>query len=252
MDGVELTPEEFAYLLSVVHAPAVVGIEDPKLFPSGAKTQDTVYGKGRKQLEEHQWIEPIPDHDDEYALNPTLVQMVAVIAGAEHVVATVQSTEDDTHQAMLHYLFGDKIVELWATPDKRYLIGTVEGRAGLLKRIAELVRVPESSDQAAFSLPEAAFQKVAKLAENGKSDKAEALLEKAGDHAQAFFAALAERGDGQLFVVQPNQGQIETGRKATVVGGAWLVTKPAQDADELDIASLDLTRLESLLTDWLE
>jgi hypothetical protein len=178
--------------------------------------------------------------------------MVAVIAGAEHVVATVQSTEDDTHQAMLHYLFGDKIVELWATPDKRYLIGTVEGRAGLLKRIAELVRVPESSDQAAFSLPEAAFQKVAKLAENGKSDKAEALLEKAGDHAQAFFAALAERGDGQLFVVQPNQGQIETGRKATVVGGAWLVTKPAQDADELDIASLDLTRLESLLTDWLE
>ncbi len=252
MDGVELSPEEFAYLLAVVHAPAVVGVDDPKLFPSDAKSEKAVYGRGRKQLEEHQWIEPLADHDDEYSLDPALVQMVAVIAGPERVVATVGSEADRDRKATIHYLFGNRIVELWATPEKTYLLGLVEDRAGLLTRISEVLHVPEQSEPADFRLPEAAFQKVVKFAENGKSDKAEELLQDAGEHADTFFAAFAQPGGGQLYVVEPSQGQIESGRRATVVGGQWLVLRPSADADEFEISSLDAQRLEQLLDEWLE
>lgn len=252
MDGVELTPEEFAYLLAVVHAPAVIGVDDPKLFPSDSKSEKAVFGKGRKQLEEHQWIEPLEDHEDEYSLDPGLVQMVAVVAGPEHVVATASSEADGEQRSTLHYMFGNRVVELWTTPEKSYLMGVVEDRAGLLNRIVEMLHVPENSDPAEFRLPESAFDKVVKFAENGKSDKAEALLEQAGEHAEAFFAAFADPGGGQLYVVQPSGGEIESGRRATVVGGRWLVVRPSAEADELQVSSLDAAKLDELLDEWLE
>lgn len=252
MDGAELSPEEFAYLLAVVHAPAVVGVDDPKLFPSDAKSEKAVFGKGRKQLEQHQWIEPLEDHEDEYSLDPGLVQMVAVVAGPEHVVATVSAEADGDRRSTLHYLFGTRIVELWSTPEKSYLLGVVEDRAGLLSRIGEMLHIPDDSEPAEFRLPDAAFEKVAKFAENGRSDKAEELLEQAGEHAEAFFAAFAEPGSGQLYVVQPSEGQIQSGRRATIVGGRWLVMRPSAEADELQVSSLDADRLDELLDEWLE
>lgn len=252
MDGVELTPQEFAYLLAVVHAPAVIGVDDPKLFPSDARAEKAVYGKGRQQLEEHKWIEPLADHEDEYWLDPGLVQLVAVVAGPEHVIATIRSGDDGDRQTTLHYLFGNRIVELWTTPEKSYLLGQVDDRQALLERIQAVLQVPEKSDGARFSLPEEAFQKAVTFAENGKSDKAEELLASAGEHAEAFFSSFTEPGGGQLFVVQPSQGEIASGRRATVIGGKWVVVRPSAEADELDISSLDSKRLDELLSEWLE
>lgn len=252
MDGVELSPQELAYLLAVVHAPAVVGVDDPLLFPSDAKSRERVYEKGRQQLQENKWIEPIPDHEDEYDLDPALVHMVAVVAGAEHVIASIRTADDGSRQSTLHYLFGNRIVELWATPENSYLLGVVADRSGLLDRITEMLELPEHSDSAEFNLPEAAFRKVLKFAENGNREKAEALLESAGKHAEAFFSALGRAGGGQLFVVQPSEGEVESGRRATIVGSDWLVVRPSADSDELAISSLDAGRLDQLLSEWLE
>lgn len=251
MDGAELSPQELAYLLAVVHAPAVVGVDDPRLFPSDAKSQKAMFGKGRQQLEDNKWIEPISDHEDEYDLDPALVQMVAVIAGPEWIVATVRG-EGDERRSVLHYLFGKRIVELWTTSDKSYMLGVVDDRDALAARLTEILEVPKKSASASFQLPTASFQKVLKFAENGKQDKAEGLLESAGEHAESFFTALGEPGGGQVFVVQPSGGQIESGRKATIVGGSWLVVRPEPDAEDLDISSLDAARLEQLLEDWME
>lgn len=252
MQGIELSPQELAYLLAVVHATAVVGVDDPELFPTTAKQRDSVYGAGRKQLEKDEWIVPLEDHDDEYDLNAGLVQLVAVIAGPEHVIATVRSDSDDSRQAALHYLFGSRIVELWNTPEKRYLLGLVDDRQALLRRIAELLQVPEQSDQASFTLPEAAFQKALKFSKDGNRDKLEAQLKAAGEHAEQFSADLAEPEGGQLFVVQPSGGEIQGGRRATVVAGKWIAFRRSQDTKELEISSLDTERLESLLDEWLE
>ena len=98
MDGAELTKSELAYLLAVLHATELVGVDDPSLFPTKAKARDSTYGKGRAQLEENGWLEPIPEYTDEYDLNPALLHMVAIVAAPTYVVGTWSGPdEEDRH-----------------------------------------------------------------------------------------------------------------------------------------------------------
>ena len=91
MSGAELDKTELAYLLAVVEASGIVGLDDPELFPATSSDRDAIYGKGRKKLESNEWLKPAADHTDEYELNGILIEMVAIIAAPEQVVATVNN-----------------------------------------------------------------------------------------------------------------------------------------------------------------
>jgi len=88
MNGIKLEAEELAYLLATVDAPGLIGVDDPKLVPSTAKSRDTTFSKGRKQLEAHGWVQEISGKPGEYDLNAGLFHTVAVMAAPEMVVAT--------------------------------------------------------------------------------------------------------------------------------------------------------------------
>ncbi len=258
MNGTELETAELAYLLATVDASGLIGVDDPKLSPATAKAQDAIYSKGRQQLEEHDWIKPIPDKPGEHDLNAGLFQLVAIAAAPEQVIATSTGATADDRRLVLHYLVGDHAVELWATSDKSYFIASIPDRASLTQRIVEVLGLGKSSQKGQYTLTDAAFSKLKSHAQKGQQAQAEKLLEAAGLNGQAgkaLLAALASLVRGQVVVTRANAGEIEAGRRAELFGekkGAWMVVRPESDSKEYQLSPIDAEGLAALVEDWLE
>jgi len=257
MKGTELEFAELAYLLGTVDASGLIGVDDPKLFPSTAKAKEATYSKGRKQLEEHGWIKPISDKPGEHNLNAGLFQLVAVAAGAEQVIATSQGDSPDDRRQVLHYLAGELIVELWATSDKRYFLASLPDRSALGQRVAELLGLAKSAQAGQITLTEATFNKLKSHAQKGQQAQAEKLLATAeanGPAGKALLAALASPARGRVVVIRASAGEIAAGRRAELFGvkkGAWMAVRPDADSNELRLSPVDPATLEALVEGWL-
>ncbi len=257
MDGAELTKSEFAYLLAIVHATEVVGVDDPALFPTKAKARDSTYGEGRAQLEENGWLKPIPEYTDEYDLNPALLQMVSIVAAPTHVLGTRSGEEDEDRHWMLHYVSGDQIVELWAPTKESYILAVVPDIETLQSRLGEMLQLTEASRETEFSLEEPVLEQIRALAQKGKADQAGELLVSAGvdGASDSLIAALAGPASGQIFVVRPVQGAIEAGRRTDIYGigdSAWRINRAEADSEEFEIATCDPGTIGDLVNKWIE
>ena len=257
MSSAQLKQPEFAYLLAILNATAVVGIEDPALFPTKSSSRDAIYGQGRKELEAKGWLKPVPNHPDEYELNPILLEMVSVIATPEFVVVTSHSTGESELRQVLHYLAGDSIVDVSAPAEGVYQVGAVPDRDTFHTRIAEMLYLTTAQQPMQFTLDETTFEDIQTLSQDGNPEKAEKLLDSvAGDGTggQSLVAALAGPGSGQIVVVSSASGQAKSGRRASVFGeqdAAWLVKRTARDSSDLDIATCDLASIGMLIPEWM-
>lgn len=258
MSGAELKMSEFAYLLAILNASAIVGLDDPALFPTKSSARDVTYGQGRKELEINGWLKPIPDHPEEYELNPALLAIVSVVADPDFVVASTCSTGEADHQLVLHYLAGDGIVELSVPDEGIYRVGIVLNREALHERMAKMLHLTTTQQSVQLTLDETTFRDIQTLSLKGRLERAEELLESAGVNGavgESLLAAVASPASGQIVIIRSNFGQIESGRRATVFGeddAAWLVKKTQYDAQDLEITTCDPATIGALATEWLD
>jgi hypothetical protein len=256
LSSAQLKPSEFAYLLALLNAPNVVGLEDPALFPTKSSTRDATYSQGREELEINSWLKPVPDHPDEYELNPFLLEMVSVVATPEFVVDTSHSTGES--EQVLHYVADDSIVEISASAEGTYQVGSVTDRETLYARIAEMLCLTTTRQTLQFTLDETVFEDIQSLSKEGHSKKAVKLLDSTDvdrTNGQSFIDALAGSTTGQIVVVSLDSGQVTSGRRASVFGegdSAWLVKRRERVSSELDIANCDTTSIGALINEWIE
>ncbi len=257
MNGIELETEELAYLLATVDVPGLVGVDDPKLVPSTAKSRDTTFSKGRKQLEAHGWVQEISGKPGEYDLNAGLFHTVAVMAAPEMVVASSRGAAEEDRQLVLHYLVREHIVELWATSEKRYFLSRLPDRTVLNERMAEILGIAAGAQEGKFTLPELTFNKLKNLAQKGQLAQAEKLLATADVNGRAgklLLAALTSPVRGQVVVTRATAGEIEAGRRAEIFGekkGAWTAVRPEANSKELQLSPVDAPKLAALVGGWL-
>ncbi|HEY4667811.1 MAG TPA: hypothetical protein VIH26_10955 [Anaerolineales bacterium] len=257
MNGAMLETAELAYMLATIDASGLIGVDDPKLLPSSAKAQEATFSKGRKQLEAHGWIQPIPDKPGEHDLNAGLFQLVAVAAAPEQVIATSAGESPDDRRQVLHYLAEELIVELWATSDKSYFLTSLPDRAALNQRMTELLGLAKSAQEGQITLTASAFNKLKSHAQKGQQAQAEKLLEASeanGPAAKSLLAALGSSARGRVVVIRASAGEIAAGRRAELFGekkGAWMAVRPNADSNELTLSPVDPVALEALVEGWL-
>jgi hypothetical protein len=257
MSSAQLKQPEFAFLLAILNATAVVGLEDPALFPTKSSSRDATYGQGRKELEANGWLKPVPNHPDEYELNPILLEMVSVVATPEFVVVTSHSTGEPELRQVLHYLAGDSIVDVSATAEGVYQVGGVPDRETFHTRVAEMLYLTTARHPMQFTMDETTFEDIQTLSQDGNSEKAEKLLDSVvgdGTNGQSLVAALAGPVSGQIVVVSSASGLAKSGRRASVFGeqdAAWLVKRTARDSSVLEITTCDLASIGMLIPEWM-
>jgi hypothetical protein len=257
--NVVLSPEEFAYLLAVVHAPLLVGVSDARLFPQSGKARKSVYEKGRKLLEANGWLKALEDAPGEYEFDAGLMEIVASVADPDFVIGVLRRGADGKYVGILDYLAANLIVEITLDVHGGYRLGTVPERAELFRRIGLILRLTTPDVWGQFDLDEPVFKEVLSFSQNGEGERATALLTAARQvspaAAESFLKALSDPTGGMVVSLRPGRaGGAETGRKATVYGGfgsAWIVQKRARASVELEITSCDARRLEMLVTSWL-
>lgn len=245
-------------MLAAVEASAVVGVEDGELFPSTDKERASVYGAGRRQLEEHGWIVEVPDHDEEYDLNADLFQMVAVVGQAQHVLATALGEEEGDRRLALHYLVDESVTELWATESRNYTLRMIPDRAGLYSRLAEILDLDVATIQVAFNLEGASLKKVQALAGNGELDEAISMLSADGVDAASASALVRAFGvdrAARISVVQTVDGDIGRGRRVSIYGSgnsAWCVWRLDAVSDENRLSACDADTIGRLVEEWID
>jgi hypothetical protein len=258
MNGAELNSAEFAYLLATIHAQAVVGLDDPTLFPTKSSIQDKTYGQGRKDLETKGWLRPIPDRSDEYELDLDLVEMVSLVADPDFALFTTYNSQDSESQLVLHYLSEDRIVELSASDGDSYHLGTLPDDDALNERIVQMFNLTTRSQEAKFSLDEGKLNEIQASPQKGKMDRAKALLDSIRlkkSAKESFLTAISGEVGGQIVLVRSEQGEIVSGRRALLFGegdAAWIGYKTKPDSPKLKLITCDGTTIDELITAWME
>jgi hypothetical protein len=258
MEGLELSVQELAYLLTLVRASGLPGVTDPRLFPETPTAQKTTYSKGREQLEANGWITEVADHPGEYEVNSYLFGMAAALADPEAVVVTFREDKKGRRQVVLHYLAGEQIVELFAASKTHYRLGVVLGAAMLQQRLAQMLEVSDAAHRGRFTLDEATFKKVRSLSEGGQPEKAGKLLTNSGLNGAAgasLLQALSAPARGQLIVARPQAGQIVAGRRTQVYGAAdaaWMALRTTAGSSEVQVSACDPSGLGVLVDAWVE
>lgn len=254
ISGVDLTASELSYLLATLTAPTIVGIDATALFPDKQSSRETLFRKGREKLEANGWMKPIPDHPDEYELDPVLFELVSIIAAPSFVIATQRISAKRERQDVLHYLTDESIVELSSSEEGTYRIGFVSDSGALYERIAAMLEVAVKAPSKHLELDGEVFEHIQSLALKGKLEQARASLESAGvteKMADSVLNAVCDPAQGQIVLIRTQSGEIEAGRRVHVYGEgkqAWIVKQSSPDSADVEMISSDTASLKGLLT----
>lgn len=257
MSGAELGSAEFAYMLALVEAEGVVGVENGKLFPKKEAQREKTFGQGRAELEANGWLKPAVDHEDEYELDSMLFQLVAVIAAPQFVFSTSKASSSADQEQVLHYVADEVIVELSAPSAGRYHLGLVPDRGEMAERIGGMLGLTGSSP-ARFSLSGEMAARIKELAGAGNADDAsEALMsaDLAKPDQETLLEALAEEPKAHIVAARAQADEILQSVRASVFGqgeGAWIVYREHPEADQVEFATAHPESIETMLNAWLE
>jgi hypothetical protein len=256
MNGIELQQAEFAYMLAVIGARAVVGVDDPNLFPLEATEQEEIYSLGREGLEQHGCLIPVEHSPHEYAMNPLLYEATALIAAPDIVVATLRDTRGGERQLVQHYIAGDGIVELSVSTEWNYRLGFLSGIKILYEHIAQMLHVTDSEQSGQFMISEQIFNAIQPLSQKGELEQVAELIASAGVNGSfgaSLVEALSSASSGQVVVIRPRSGEIEAGRRAMVFGegdGAWMLVKTAAGSQEFKVSTFDFDSIGVLIAEF--
>lgn len=260
MSGVVLEKAEFAYLLAVLHADAIVGVDDPTLFPVEKEARDATLAEGFRLLQEHGWLTPIGD-TGQRNLDDLLLLMAAVIADPVYVSFTVRNAGKGNQQLLLHYVAEPEIVELSTTPEQKYRLGTVPDRKAMVQRIGEMLGLPEATGASRFqfSIDEPAFLEIQGYVAAGQREQAAAMLRERGvngKYGEALLSALsANDAGGMVIVARPSGGQIAAGRKIMVFSQAdmaWLARREDAETTSLSVETIQADTLPTVVNGFMQ
>ena len=263
MDVAELEEAEFAYVLATLHAPALIGVDSPALFPTEPAARDTAYGTGLRQLQAHGWMKPLPQAG-QYDLNAELMELAAVAAAPEFVIFTLTPQPGGNQRLFLHYLAGESIVELSKTPGC-YRLLALPSQAVMFQRVADMLGIfgapaPGQTVPPPFFMEEETFAAIKALAEGGAVDEAAAQLAAYGASgaAGAALAAALARPEGSAMVVALRAAggdKVTAGRKATLYGQSdwvWLVQRLEATSTRLQVQVVQPETLATILRQYLD
>lgn len=260
MQGAILESSEFAYLLATLHAPQVVGVDAPELFPVEPGERETLFEKGSQLLKEHGWLQALPQ-PGQFFLNDTLLYLAAVVADPKFVVFTIRTQPDGSSRVLLHYLAEPDMVELSVSADQKYTLAMVPDRATLLARIQAMLDLPPTAQRndLRFMIEEPAFETIQDLAEDGQAEQARALLKQLGvngNTGESLVKALqTPEANGLVVVVRPWHGQIEAGRKASLFRNldvVWLAKRVDAKSNTFSVETVQADTLPNVLNAYLE
>ena len=259
MSAIVLESAEFAYLLAVVDAESVVGVENPALFPSDQESREATYTRGLQSMKERGWIKPA-SKPSQFHFNDMLFLMAAVVANPEFVVFTVRNTENFGRQVIMHYLAGSDIIELVATADKKFHLGIVPDRAALSERITSaLGRQPaEQGLQIQFFTEEEIIKKIKDLAVKGQREQAAEILGSlglGGLSVDSLLDALGATQTSELVVMKTEKGQVEAGRRARMYQGkdiTWITKRVDAASTKLSVETIQADTLAKMIDSFLQ
>jgi len=264
MDFAELEEVEFAYVLATLHAPGLLGVDSPGLFPTAAADRDAVFGAGLRQLQAHGWMKPLAQ-PGQYDLNAELMELAAVVAEPQFVVFTMTPQPGGYQRLFLHYVAGEDIVEL-STTLGCYRLLALPSYEVLFQRVSDMLGVfgaplPGLAAPEPFIIDEPLFAEVRALAQSGALDQAAAKLAERGatraaGEALAAAVGATPDGSGQVVVLRTGGGtKVMAGRKATLYGKqdwVWLVQRLEAASTRLQVQVVQPDTLAAVLRQYFD
>ena len=231
MSGYTFEVAELAWLLAVVNANGIAGVDDPRFLPSTLAEREATYNTGLTSLKARGWLVPA-DRVDSFHVDDTLAQLVLSLAEPTYAIRTAiddagmgpgKSTGNDP-KAVLHYIAPSGIAELSAEPDGRYTLGAVLTISALVERLVDFLSGQADQDLGAANRPDAS--ELAKFAELS------------GPH-------------GEIIVARTRRNTLLDAHQAKVHAGAWL-TSQASPGTTVTVTPLSTTALETWLDEFMQ
>lgn len=171
MQIASITSAGFAYVLAVINARSVPGLETAAIIPDAANA-DAVYEAGLSELKRDGLLVP-GARANTWTLNDDLLTAVMTMAGAEFVTRTVRQTPGGDRVA-LGFIAGTQTAELIPQVNDRYQLGLLDSPALLAQRACALLLVGVSAGAAPVGAPTGQF--VVARASNGELVRARTAL----------------------------------------------------------------------------
>lgn len=153
---VVLSTAEFAFMLALLEAPALVGFDNDALLPSDAAVREALLNEGKQQLEDSGKMVWNPERNN-YHLDDAMVALLVPVAFPDRVVLCVAQPQPATASSVTYALTEQLIVEV-VLHNGQYHMGALESVDILVQRIAETLKAPpEHSEEEELLLPRSIF-----------------------------------------------------------------------------------------------
>ena len=240
---ITLTPAELAFLLSLVDAQTLLGLEHEALFPESASARESLYLQGRSELEQDGWLSQVAG-TERYDLNDPLVAVIAAMAAPRVIIVTTLDPPGQPRQSVTHYI--STIVVEAVFDGHHYEVAGLRSTEIMLARLANTISLPQSS------LPVEEFELSAEQARQIVAEPQIERLLKYGAPA-AGARALTDvlqnvQKRASVHVMQVHFGQVTVVHRLQVLvsskGSAWLAVptadtgvrfKPTSDKDFAEV-----------------
>ena len=146
----KLEPSEFAYLLNVLDARKIVGVDNDLLFPAEPAQKEALLTEGFEQLVEHGWFQK---EDGQINANNTLFLMTAVTAQPEIVITVTYIDSQKLEHTVTYYLADRFIVEQFPDQEGDFLLTMIDDETQILTHIHQAFAPPTLSQQMQIELP---------------------------------------------------------------------------------------------------
>lgn len=141
MIQIQLAQSELAYLLHLLNASAVIGVDNSSLFPSDANEKKALLDAGFAALLENGWIRAV---DNQYSTNPTVALLAAVMAAPEIAIVVRHKVENRGEQSVSCYVAQDMIVEQYLSADHSYRITQLDKQENIAERLQVALGIPDT------------------------------------------------------------------------------------------------------------
>ena len=201
---VVLTPAEMAFLLSLVGAQTLEGLEHETLFPESAAAWESLFLQGRSELERDHWLIQVPG-TAQYDLNEQLVTVIATMAAPNSVVVTTVDMPGLPRQSVTHYV--STVVVEACFDGKQYQLVGVRSTEVMLARLANTIGLPQ--ERAAGEEFELTAEQARQAVADPRTEQLLAFGVPAGS-AQAFEKAIrGTRQRASVHIMSMHYGEVK-------------------------------------------
>jgi hypothetical protein len=178
-----LDSNEFAFLLHILNAKAVIGVNNSFLFPADDTLRESLLSQGFNMLQEHGWL---LSEDSKFITNTGLALMAAAIASPERTIMLTRYMPKG-RQTITYYLAQDIIVEQFLTSDQQYFLTRLDTLFDVIDRLWQALQIPDANRmlKEEITIEIGTFENAMKQAKSGDLSILISALHKAGLDSEA-------------------------------------------------------------------